>query len=74
MTGQSSLFVFLIGFLFVKRRKVYLKMPFFRKTSNADLISRKLWKDLSIPHARAKQLGRPMKETTSCKKATELPG
>ena len=26
-----------------------------------------------LPVARAKQLGRPLKKTTSCKKATELP-
>ena len=28
----------------------------------------------NLPVARAKQLGRSMKKTTSCKKATELPG
>ena len=29
---------------------------------------------LKLPVARAKQLGRSIKKTTSCKKATELPG
>ena len=28
----------------------------------------------NLPVARAKQLGRSIKKTTSCKKATELPG
>ena len=28
----------------------------------------------NLPVVRAKQLGRSMKKTTSCKKATELPG
>ena len=28
----------------------------------------------NLPVARAKQLGRSLKKTTSCKKATELPG